>query len=262
MKLRSLMTRSQIAGVLAVLVLIGAAAIEEDRRPMPEPEVVAGRVLILPGIRNTRFHLQSFAHRLAALVPGFEIEIRPWGTPLLGISNLQAHERNVETARAIAAEIAEWRRQHPAAPYYLIGYSGGGGLATLVVSALPAGTTIDRLVLVAPAIAPDFDMEHEILPRVSDFVVNYSSVRDLQVGLGTRVFGTIDRSDSASAGAIGFEATDAKILEWAWDERHRRFGHRGNHLGYLGRRWQDAFLLPACDPSLDRDGILDRWASR
>ena len=68
----------------------------------------------------------------------------------------QLIEHNEATAVAIAAEIADWRRAHPDAPFYLVGYSGGGGMATLVTAALPDDISIDRLVLVAPAISPDF----------------------------------------------------------------------------------------------------------
>ncbi len=176
------------------------------------PSQLEGRVLILPGVGNTRFHLAGFVAATEAQLPRFTVEVRTWGEPFLTIHNLRAHERNVATAASVAAEIAAWRRTHPAAPFYLVGYSGGGGMVTLVTSALPADVGIDRLVLVAPAISPDYPVLSAVLPHVREFVVNYASERDLQVGWGTRTFGTIDRKNTASAGAIGFAVEDATTV--------------------------------------------------
>lgn len=230
----------------------------------PEPVVaaspVAGRVLILPGVGNTRFHLANFVAATEAQLPRFEVEVRTWGKPFLTIHNLRAHERNVATAAAIAAEIATWRRTHPGVPFYLVGYSGGGGMATLVTAALPADVGIDRLVLIAPAISPDYPVVREVLPHVREFAVNYASERDLQVGWGTQTFGTIDRKNTASAGAIGFAADDPRLLQYHWSAADEPLGHAGNHLAYLNPRWQAWKLLPALDPSLGVAALTARWA--
>ena len=106
-------------------------------------------------------------------------------------------------------------------------------MVTLVTSALPADVSIDRLVLVAPAISPDYPVASAVLPHVREFVVNYASERDLQVGWGTRTFGTIDRKNTASAGAIGFAVEDERLLQYHWSAADVPFGHAGNHLAYL-----------------------------
>jgi pimeloyl-ACP methyl ester carboxylesterase len=224
------------------------------------PSPLEGRVLILPGVGNTRFHLAGFVAATEAQLPGFTVEVRTWGEPFLTIHNLRAHDRNVATAARIAAEIADWRRANPGAPFYLVGYSGGGGMATLVTTALPADVSIDRLVLVAPAISPDYPMSSAVLPHVREFVVNYASERDLQVGWGTRTFGTIDRKNTASAGAIGFAVEDARLLQWHWSAADVPFGHAGNHLAYLNGRWQAAKLLPALDPARGPEALRRQWA--
>jgi pimeloyl-ACP methyl ester carboxylesterase len=220
------------------------------------PSQTEGRLLILPGVGNTSFHLAGFVADAEAQLPRFDVEVRPWGVPFMTIHNLRAHDRNTATAAAIAAEIAEWRRANPGAPFYLVGYSGGGGMATLVTAALPEDISIDRLVLVAPAISPDYPLAREVLPHVREYVVNYLSERDLQVGWGTRAFGTIDRKNTDSAGAIGF----AVVLEYRWSSVDLAVGHAGNHLAYLSGRWQAAKLLPALDPSVDPEALRARWA--
>jgi pimeloyl-ACP methyl ester carboxylesterase len=224
------------------------------------PSEVEGRLLILPGVGNTRFHLAGFVADAQAQLPRFDVEVRPWGVPFMTIHNLRAHERNLATAAAIAAEIAQWRRAHPNAPFYLVGYSGGGGMATLVTAALPEGVSIDRLVLVAPAISPDYPLGIEVLPHVREHVVNYASERDLQVGWGTRTFGTIDRKNTYSAGAIGFTDVHERVLEYRWSSGDLGLGHSGNHLAYLSGRWQAAKLLPALHPSIDANALRAQWA--
>jgi hypothetical protein len=129
-----------------------------------------------------------------------------------------------------------------------------------VTAALPDGVVIDRLVLVAPAISPDYPLGADVLPHVREYVVNYASERDLQVGWGTRTFGTIDRKNTASAGAIGFAAADERLLEHRWSNADLAVGHAGNHLAYLNPRWQAAKLLPALDPSVDPLALRARWA--
>jgi pimeloyl-ACP methyl ester carboxylesterase len=218
-----------------------------------------GRLLVLPGVGNTRFHLAGFVERARAQLPGFHVEVRTWGVPFLTLHNLRAHERNVATAEEIAAEIAEWRDRHPGELFYLVGYSGGGGMAALAVSFLPDDVTVDRLILVAPAISPDYPVEREVLPHVGEYMVNYWSEQDLQVGWGTKTFGTIDRVKTESAGATGFSAEDPELLQWRWTPEHRELGHRGNHLSYLGRRWQAAALHPALEPQVSADELGAYW---
>jgi pimeloyl-ACP methyl ester carboxylesterase len=241
----------------AFSVVGGSRAIEP---PVPTAATVPGRIIILPGIRNTRFHLAGFVDMAGQSLPGFEVEVRTWGPPLLGIYNLRAHARNAATARALASEIAEWRAAHANEPIYVIGYSGGGGVAAMAVAALPDGVRVDRLVLVAPALAAAYPAAERLYPHVKEFIANYASERDLQVGLGTRMLGTIDGAHTVSVGYSGFEEPQgSKLAQWSWQSDDARAGHRGNHVAYLSRRWQRAFLLPVIDPRKDAAAVRREW---
>src|SRR5690606_18360078 len=109
----------------------------------PQASGASGRLLVLPGVGNTRFHLASFVDAARSQLPRFDVEVRRWGVPFMMFLNLRAYERNVGTARELAAELASWRREHPEDLLYLVGYSGGAGMALLVVEALPQDVTID-----------------------------------------------------------------------------------------------------------------------
>jgi pimeloyl-ACP methyl ester carboxylesterase len=265
------MTKPLNTALKALLVLLATATVTVADTPAlrgqcppatpAPPSAESGRLLILPGVGNTRFHLAGFVERAQAQLPSFTIDVQPWGVPFLMIHNLRAHERNVATAARMAEEITAWRRAHPKEPLYVVGYSGGGGMAMLIAAALPDDMQIDRLILVAPAISPDYPLESEVLPHVRELVVNYSSERDLQVGWGTRTFGTIDRVRTVSAGAVGFDLTHPQLLQYGWSTADEPLGHFGNHIAYLGERWQLAKLLPALDPSLDSSELAAHWAS-
>lgn len=251
-------------GCLALGALLCVAGGSALREAAVAPAVsTSGRLIVLPGIRNTRFHLSGFTRMASQLLPGFDVEIRTWGPPLLGIYNLRAHERNASTAQALARDIAEWRAAHPTEPLYLVGYSGGGAIAAMTVAALPANVKVDRLVLVAPALSVGYPAAELLFPHVDEFVVNYASDADLQVGLGTRLLGTIDGAYSTSIGHSGLRAADGQPLaEWRWQSADRRAGHLGNHVAYLSRRWQRGFLLPAIDPRSDARALRATWHAR
>jgi hypothetical protein len=76
--------------------------------PVAVPSAGPGRVLVMPGVGNTTFHLGRFVAATEAQLPRSAVEVRPWGEPFMTVHNLRAHERNVATAESIAAEIADY----------------------------------------------------------------------------------------------------------------------------------------------------------
>jgi pimeloyl-ACP methyl ester carboxylesterase len=225
-------------------------------------EHAGGRVLILPGVSNERFQLAGLAAQIREAYPLLQVEIRPWGPAFLSLSNLAAFERNRQTAQALANELADYRRAHPRSVLVVIGYSGGGGIAVLLAEALPDDVTIDRLILVAPAISRNYPIEDVVLPHVAEFMVNFASAKDFAVGWGTAHFGTIDRKWENSAGSVGFAAEHPRLVEWHWSKETIADGHYGNHLSYLGRRWQRTCLLPVLDPAVDAAILRANWSTR
>lgn len=214
-----------------------------------------GWVLILPGIMNVKFHLAWFRRMVTRAHPSYRAEIRRWGWPFGWIANLRAYARNKQAADMIARDVAAYRRNHPEAPIHLVGYSGGGGLAVMVVDALPDGGSINRLLLVAPAISPQYPLTQRILPKVTDFVVNYASRRDRQIAQGTKIFGTMDGVKQSGAGALGFAEQHPRLIEVHWHKGMRRELHLGDHAAYLSPFWQRRYLLPALDPAITAESL-------
>jgi pimeloyl-ACP methyl ester carboxylesterase len=213
-----------------------------------EPNPPPGRVVLFTGVGNLVSNLHGLRGLIEEAHPHWEVDLRAWGPMLRGIGNLEAYERNRATARARADELAAYRRAHPDARITVVGYSGGGGMAVFTVEALPDDVHIDRLILIAPAISPDYPLDELIFPKVKELVVNFASKRDLQVGWGTKTFGTMDRVKTYSAGYSGFTTRHRKLVQIHWSEAMQTTGHAGNHLGYLVPAWQQRYLMPFVEP--------------
>ena len=92
------------AGLAALVWLAYAATSSQIVAPPFEPSAERGRLIVLPGIHNTLFHLNGFVEMVRLSLPNFVIDRRRWGLPLLGIRNLQAEDDNRAFARRVAAE--------------------------------------------------------------------------------------------------------------------------------------------------------------
>ncbi|MCG3126330.1 MAG: hypothetical protein CHACPFDD_01163 [Phycisphaerae bacterium] len=216
-----------------------------------------GLVIVLPGIEGHSPLTHSIALGLDEGHVEQAIEIFDWTVPVPGayLFNLADLERNRLQGRKLADRIQRFRDEHPAKPVFVVGHSGGGGVATLAVAALPAGTRVDMLLLLAPALSPNYDLS-AALRRTRYGIHNFYSPLDVGfLTVGTTVFGNIDREHGASAGALGFSppATlsrsdqrqyDAKLRQTRWNIRLARTGATGGHLGWASSKFAREHLAP------------------
>ena len=243
-----------------VAVLTGIAMSQgcQSPRSMVLPDDLdRGLVLMLPGVEGRSWQLSGAVKGLRDAGIEYRVEIPEWGSGLIrSLRNLTQLSANLKHAETVAARIVEYRSEHPDAPITVVGYSGGGGMAILVAEALPEGTRVDRIILIAAAISPRHDLS-SARTRCRGEIVNFYSNGDwFTLGLGTRIFGTVDRSHSKAAGFVGFRDERDSLLQCdglkqiAWHEDWRRLGHCGGHLGWLARVWSREILAPHIDPSL------------
>ena len=216
-----------------------------------------GYVILLPGIEGHGWQFDGLIRGLRDAGIDRMIEVVPWGGGAVqSLDNLTNLPRNLERARRIAAKIEAYQKAHPDRPITVVGYSGGGGLALLVVDALADGVTMDRVVLCAAAISPEYDLS-KALKVCCRGVVNFYSPHDwLIVGMGTKSFGTIDRQKVESAGFVGFrdEHGDRRradgLIQIQYDPDWFWLGHSGGHAGSLSRAWAREVLAAYIDPSV------------
>jgi pimeloyl-ACP methyl ester carboxylesterase len=165
------------------------------------------------------------------------IEIFDWVSPWGMLDTLQNENRNRRQADRAASRIAAYQNDYPARPTYVVGQSAGGGLAIWVAEAMPEGHILDRVIVLAPAISPDYDLS-AALTNTREGIVNFHSELDWVIlCLGTSTFGTIDGRLTESAGRMGFTgeamahatADSPPLVQVPWTADMVRYGHVGGH---------------------------------
>jgi hypothetical protein len=123
-----------------------------------------------------------------------------WGRIL---SDLQDTDHLARKAAELAVLITQFKEQAPDRPVYLVAKSGGAGLALLAAEHLgPA--TLERIILISPAVSPAFDLRPALRATRAEVVSFYSTLDCVVLGLGTWKFGTVDRVRGSGAGRVGF----------------------------------------------------------
>src|SRR5439155_5076711 len=96
-----------------------------------------------------------------------------------------------------------FRGEHPTAAVFLVGKSGGTGLVVKALEHLP-DDAVEAAVLISPALSPTYDLTRALRAVRREMVVFWSPLDVIVLGVGTRIFGTIDRIKTVSAGMVGF----------------------------------------------------------
>jgi len=229
------------------------------RRPSPylsAERLDRGLVVCLDGVGGWNWLPRLMRHGLDRGGVDAAIVIYNWSVGPLGlwVTDLFVTRRNRRVARDLAEILVAYRARKPGRPVTLIGHSGGGAVAAWTLEALPAGFQVDRTLLLAPALAPRYNLARA-LAHVRDGLLATHSWGDLALmGLGTTLFGTIDRRFGPSAGLVGFrlprdlapedEARYAGVRQLAWRPWMLREGHLGEHTGWTGIRFARRVLAP------------------
>jgi pimeloyl-ACP methyl ester carboxylesterase len=168
-----------------------------------------------------------------------------------GLDALQAYDRNQDQAQDLANRIAGQRLGDPDRPIELIAHSGGAGVAVWALEKLPAGVRVRGVVLLAPALSPDYDLSRA-LEHVEGKMIVFYSARDAWIlGAGTKLFGTIDRVQTEAAGLKGFNtpptantAQYRKLVQIPYDPAWGALGNPGDHMGPLSGPFLRSVVAP------------------
>lgn len=240
---------------LCIPVLFAVACQQPQPPTATQPAVSPadrGLVWMFPGIEGGPFALTFARNAFRDAGVDAEIRIYDWRRPFQPLANLTEYEENRAKARQVAADLALYHAQHPTAPIDLVGYSGGGGLVVMIAEALPEEVRLRNVLLVQPALSPDYDLT-AALRRIDGQLVNFYSPHDWFIlGWGTKTFGTMDRKYVDSAGKQGFDAARAapdatlrkKIVQEPWRDEMVLSGHLGNHLSIMLYGWNKKYVAP------------------
>ena len=214
-------------------------------------------LLHLPGVAGEQYLDREMLRGLRQ--GGFDgaIEVYDWAGDNPGFNALMARKRNKLAAMVVAEKIEAWREKEPDAEITLVAHSGGAGIAVWALENLPEETQVDTVMLLAPALSPSYDLS-ESLRQVRGKCYVFSSIYDVLVlGLGTKLFGTIDRMNVDAAGRTGFrkpKTADAqqykKIVNMPYDVKWMKYANIGDHIGWMSKSFARHVLAPLVKKAL------------
>ena len=163
--------------LMAVVTIPGCAYFTQQVTP---ERLDQGFTVVLPGIEGKSVFNSNIAQGLIHGGVKSAVEVHDWTTghlPLF-LVHLRHIERNRDEARKLAQIIVEYQDRYPDRPVYLVGHSGGGGMALLTLEALPPDRKVTGVILLAVAVSRTFDLR-EALSKTERGIWNFYSPGDL-----------------------------------------------------------------------------------
>jgi len=193
------------------------------------------------------------------------VEVCPWGhgfgrwlADLTDVTNRDAK------ARSIAEIIKGFKTAWPDEPVYVVAKSAGSGVVVKALELLDQDT-VERVILLAPALSPRYDLSSALHAVRHEMVVFWSPLDVFILGLGTLVFGTIDRVNTAGAGLVGFVVPPgvdrpgtecsaySKLRQIRWRASMFTTGYLGGHFGPDSPVFLKKFVLPLLRPAVQNN---------
>ena len=238
----------RVSALAAAALLVGGCA--WGQRYVSPDRLDRGLVIVLPGVEGTSVFNRAICDGLDEGGVNWAIELYDWtmwGGPFY---NLRNQARNRRKGRELADRIVRYRRERPKRPVVLVGQSGGGAIAVWAAEALPTGTVVEGVVLLAAALSPRHGLE-PALRKSRRGIVSFYSPRDW-VLLGTVLAGTMDGDFATSAGRVGFQIPEAndradayrRLFQIAWNEKMAEAGHSGGHLTSGAAAFVSTYVAP------------------
>ncbi len=234
-----------------------------DRQPVPPCGCTAPNadiVFVADGSGDFRTTSRVLCEAVNACSVPLRVETFVWshGYGRMLIDHVD-HCNHLEEGRRLAAMIAAATAPTPCegangSPrgVYLIGHSSGGAVVLAAAEEAPPGS-IERIVLLAPAVSHIYDLR-PALRSVRQSIDVFISRRDVgALVLGTGIAGTADRRLAAASGHVGFtpilscpgdELLYTKLRIHPWDPSVAWTGNRGSHYGTLEPGFMRAYVLP------------------
>jgi pimeloyl-ACP methyl ester carboxylesterase len=234
--------------------MVSAVGCWSGKRDYATPErLEAGLVVSLDGVGGYNWGPRWLRAGLdeAGVKPAIVIYDWSKGPTGLFVGDLMAKERNQAAASDLAQRVATYVSAMPHRPVTLIGHSAGAAVVVWALEALPPNCQVERAILLAPALSPDYDLTKALRAVRSRLYVMYSQADVGLLAAGTAVFGTMDRQHAVSAGLVGFNVPVeadvdqyVKVRQVRWTLDLVKMGHLGGHLGWTSTRFAREFIAP------------------
>ncbi len=243
-------THFALAGLGLALLLTTVAGCGAGGLVMNPQHLDDGLVIILPGIEGRSLSNASICQALCDEQIPLAVQVYDWTAPLGPLFNQCAYGRNREAAAALARHIVEYRREHPGGRVFLIGHSGGTAIAAWAAEALPDGDRVDGIIMLASALSPGYDLTAALRQAEMGIVSFYSNHDSALLGVGTTLFGTMDRRNGEAAGKVGFNDSStsysaaAKLFQVPWSQEMAKTGYIGCHFSCCSGKFIATYVAP------------------
>lgn len=238
----------------AALTIMAGGCGRSEQSYVTQERLQAGLVISLDGIGGYNWGPRWLRSGLDEAGVPAALYIYDWskGPGGMWVGDLMAKDRNEAVAHDLAQQVATYVAAMPNRPVTLIGHSGGTAVVVWALEALPEKCKVERVILLAPALGPDYDLSKALKAVRSRMYVMYSYGDVGLMAAGTAVFGTMDRQHTVSAGLVGFHRPPAaadpaqydKVRQVKWTFDFVKMGHLGGHMGWTNTRFARDFLAP------------------
>jgi len=181
-----------------------------------------------PSIYNYAMGLGVLRGRYRGAVVRF-----PWNAGLFGVRsvvNLMSRVHQERQSALLAEAIVSHAKHYPQSPICLLAQSGGCWIVIRALEKLPQDTSIASAVLLAPSVAPGYDITRAA-SKCRDGLMSIGGIGDFVfLGAGTILLGTSDRVFTPAAGLVGWHHHPPSFVEARWHPSWTRFGYFGNHI--------------------------------
>ncbi|MBC8107695.1 MAG: hypothetical protein H7Z14_13975 [Anaerolineae bacterium] len=205
----------------------------------------------LPGIGGAMFIHRWWCREIHSAGPTTQSVVYDWTGRRFPIDVLQSVERNRREAKNVATQIAKMRRDHPKDRIVISAESGGTGMAVWELEDLPADVHVDAVVLIAPALSPEYDLSAALKHVRGAMHVFVSEQDNLILAWGTEQYGTIDGKHVQAAGRFGFvqpktaDATQyAKLVQVPHQSAWWKYWNFGGHGGGMSPAFAKHVIAP------------------
>jgi len=215
-----------------------------------------GLVLVADGVGGLDLCGTALRYVLRAERLPYAIQLVPWGHGLgRWFADLTNAANRDAKARLIADIVERYKTDWPDDPVFLVAKSGGSGVVVKALELLD-DAMVERVVLLAPALSPAYDLTGALRAVRREIVVFWSPLDVIILGAGTRLFGTADRVKSVSAGLVGFRAPSlgkldlargrsyGKLRQVRWRPRMATTGYFGGHVGPDSPMFLRKYVVP------------------
>jgi pimeloyl-ACP methyl ester carboxylesterase len=221
---------------------------------LPEEPAGSGLVLVADGVGGLDLCGTGLRYVIGALAIPYTVRVVSWGH---GFGRWHADLTDVGNrdlrAREIADAAMQYRSARPGSPVFLVGKSGGTGLVVKALELL-AEDSVEKVILLSPAVSPAYDLTLALRAVRSEITVFWSPLDLIVLGLGTKIFGTMDRVKTVSAGMVGFRPPPdldesvrsqyAKLRQVRWHPEMASTGYLGGHVGPDSPAFLRKYVVP------------------